>query len=136
MIISTTKENILLALTKANEKFDNNLTFNNFQRLSDTRYRITLKVKDSHGKGARLASYQMQLDSWHNPTNFDEAWRKRRHLISACWHAHGTFFDNLPEGTKIQTREVITYAGDAWQDFDIGSKMFPYYASEACDCNS
>ena len=119
MIINATQKELQTALDKANESFDGNLQFNNFQRLSDTRYRVTLRVKDSHGKGARLGFPHFG---------------KQRHLISACWHAHGTFFDALPEGTKIMTRGNTTYAGDPWQDFDIGSMIHPYYMSEACEC--
>lgn len=116
MIINAKHEDIQKALDTANKEFDNNLEFNNFQRLSDSRHRVTLRVKSSRGKGARLGHDQ------------------RRHLISACWHAHGTFFDNLPEGTRIQTRGNTTYAGDRWEDFDIGSIVAPYYMSEACEC--
>jgi len=54
MLINTTRENIQKALDKANEHFDGNLEFNNFQRLSGTRHWVTLRVKNSHGKGARL----------------------------------------------------------------------------------
>ena len=121
MIINTTRENIQKALDKANKEFDGNLEFNNFQRLSDTRHRVTLRVKDSHGKGARLGF------------KFDG--RKQRHLINACWHAHGTFFDLLPIDTRIQAGGIVTYSGDDWQDRNIGSMMYPMYFSEACECS-
>jgi len=127
MIINTTKENIQYALDEANKEFEGNLEFNNLQRLSDNRYRVTLRVKDSHGKGARLGIPQRD---WQT----GEVTGKARHLISACWHAHGRFFDKLPEGTRIQTGGNTTYAGDKWEDFNIGSKIFPYYISEACEC--
>lgn len=121
MIINTTHENIQNALDKANKEFNGNLKFNNFQRLSDARHRVTIKVKDSHGKGARLGFPDFNTG-------------KQRHLISACWHAHGTFFDALPEGTKIITRGKAIYAGDSWEDFNIGSIIRPLYMSEACEC--
>ena len=127
MIINAKHEDIQKALDTANKEFDNNLEFNNFQRLSDTRHRVTLRVKASHGKGARLGFPQR---NWQT----GEVTRKARHLINACWHAHGTFFDALPEGTKIQTRGNTTYSGDRWEDFDIGSQIYPYYISEACEC--
>ena len=141
MIINATHEDIQKALDLTNKEFDNNIEFNNFQRLSDTRHRVTLRVKESHGKGARLASYQSALYRKKDcdifrMTEDDYQWglKHRRHLINACWHVHGTFFDNLPVGTKINTRGNITYAGDQWEDFNIGSQMFPYYMSEACEC--
>ena len=117
MIIHATRENIQAALDKANESFESNLTFNNFQRLSDTRHRVTLRVKDSHGKGAKLGFTS-------------------RRTIHACWHAHGTFFDALPEGTKILTAGMITHPGEEWEDWNTGSLLRPLYASEACLCNS
>ncbi len=121
MIINAKHEDIQKALDKANESFDGNLQFNNFQRLSDTRYRVTLRVKDSHKKGARLGFLDYETG-------------KQRHLINACWHAHGTFFDALPEGTRIQAGGIVTYPGEAWQDRNIGSLMNPLYYSEACEC--
>jgi len=121
MIINATHEDIQKALTQANQELDNNLEFNNFQRLSDTRHRVTLRVKSSKGKGARLGQ------SITNRGN-------RRHLINACWHAHGTFFDSLPEGTKIQAAGIVTHPGEDWQDRNIGSIIYPLWFSEACDC--
>lgn len=121
MIINATHEDIQKALDTANKEFDNNLEFNNFQRLSDMRHRVTLRVKSSKGKGARLGF------SRTNKGN-------RRHLINACWHAHGTFFDSLPTDTRIQTAGVVTYPGESWQDRNIGSIIEPLYFSEACDC--
>jgi len=121
MIIHATRESIQAALDKANESFEGNLTFNNFQRLSDTRHRVTLRVKDSKEEGARVS---------FRP---DDTCRR---LVSACWHAHGTFFDALPEGTKIQTAGMVTYPGSPWVDRNIGSDWYPVYHSEACYCRS
>ena len=122
MIINATREDIQKALNQANEDFNGNLMFNNFQRLSDSRHRVTLRVKDSHGKGARLGF-----------PSYDTG--KQRHLINACWHAHGTFFDALPHDTAIRVADFGTiYAGDSWQDRDIGSMMQPLSLSEACEC--
>lgn len=122
MIINTNRENLQKALDTVNKAYDNNIEFNNFQRLSDNRYRVTLRVKSSHGKGARLGFYQ-------NPNTGN-----RKHLISACWHVHGEFFDALPEGTRIQTGTIVTYPGAIWQDRNIGSLMNPLMFSDACDC--
>jgi len=137
MIINTTLDNLQNALDKANGYFNGNLAFNNLQRLSDNRYRVTLRVKDSHGKGARLGTTEYDTHGKHiSPLDHYEGERKRKHLISACWHAHGTFFDNLPQGTRIATRGNTTYSGSVWEDFNVGTQMFPLYLSEACECNS
>ena len=127
MVINAYREDIEKALDTANKLFDGNLMFNNFQRLSDTRYRVTLRVKNSHGKGARLSVPRYTLDP-------KDQQGKQRRLINACWHAHGEFFDALPEGTRIQARDIVTYPGAEWQDSNIGSMMFPYYFSDACEC--
>lgn len=113
------------ALEKTNEKYDNNVIWNNFQQMHATTYRVTLKVKDSHGKGSRLGQH---LTSRGN----------HRHLISACWHVHGDFFDNLfeinPNAIVEAMDKTITIQGGNWQDSNIGSYMFPLYYSEACEC--
>ena len=121
MLIKATREQIQQALDKANEEFADNLMFNNFTP-EGKQYRVTLRVKDSQGLGARLGFP-------HSGTG------KQRHLVSACWHAHGEFFDALPEGTSITVAQLGTiYAGDSWQDRNIGSMMQPMYFSEACEC--
>ena len=121
MLIKATREQIQDALDRANEEFDGNLMFNNFTPVG-RQYRVTLRVKDSHGLGARLGYYHTAKGN-------------QRRLISACWHAHGTFFNNMPKGTSIRvTRLGIIYSGKPWQDRNIGSIMYPLYFSDACDC--
>ena len=121
MIINATRENIQKALNEANKEFGGNLQFKRLDPLSNKRYRVTLRVCSSRGKGARLGFPSYSTG-------------KQRHLISACWHAHGTFFDALPEGTRIQAGEIVTYPGEPWQDRNIGSLLNPLYFSEACEC--
>ena len=126
LIKGATEEQIHEALAKANQEFDSNLEFNNFEYIGHTRggmqkHRVTLRVIDSRGKGARLG--------FPNYTT-----GRQRHLVSACWHVHGTFFDALPEGTTIQTGQHTIEPGDSWNDWDIGSMIRPMYYSEACEC--
>lgn len=125
MILSNcTKDDIDKALAKVNEEFDHNIRLNNYQQLSGTglRHRVTLRVWDSHGSGAHLSKLMVSYG------------HKVRHTISACWHVHGRFFDTLPYDTRITTKGKPFMAGDIWDDFNIGSVIYPVYASESCDC--
>jgi len=125
MIISNcTKKDIDQALDITNQEFNNNIRLNNYQQLSGTglRHRVTLRVKDSHGSGAHLSRYMEPFG--HKP----------RRTISACWHVHGTFFDALPYGTKIYTGGKLHMAGDLWDNFNIGSTIYPIFASDSCNC--
>lgn len=125
MILSNcTKQDIDKALADVNGEFDGNIRLNNYQQLSGTglRHRVTLRVPDSHGKGVHLSPHMEAFG--HKP----------RHTTSACWHAHGRFFDALPYGTRIRTNGKVIMAGDMWDDFNIGSRMFPIHASESCEC--
>ena len=87
--------------------------------------KVNLSVNDSHGKGARLGF-------------------TGRHMINACWHVHGNFFDTLlninPKvvikamNRKIYKDEDGRTIGN-WEDWNIGSLMSPLYCSEACECD-
>jgi len=131
VIIGATREQIQAALETAGARFDDNLCWNRepeyMGKTRDKRakYRCTLRVKDSHGKEARLGHPDYQTG-------------KQRHMISACWHAHGTFYDALPEGTEIKVSTAdgnrTIRPGDRWHDFNIGSVYRPMYYSEACEC--
>ena len=112
------------ALALTNKRYDDNLEFN-YVRCNGHSVDFTLRVKDSHGKGARIGFYS------------------HRHLINACWHAHGHLFENI---LKIQPRAIIqtmmsTIYKDEydnivgnWQDKNIGSIVSPLMYSEACEC--
>ena len=119
MQVKATEQEIKQALELVNKDFDNNLTFNNFESLSETRFRVTLRVRDSHKKGSKL-SYS------------------GRHLISACWHAHGYFFEALlslnPKAIIKTALATITNENGNWQDRNLGSIFEPRYFSEACEC--
>ena len=111
------------ALAEVNKKYDNNVIFNRLEPLnkSCTRWRVTLRVKNSHGKGARLSV-------------------TGRHLVSACWHVHGDFFDALlkikPDAVIKTVHGTIDRNGGNWEDWNIGSLLNPVYYSEACECEN
>ena len=123
-ISGVTDRDLSRAIDKVNETFDGNVTFNRLDTLNakETRFAVTLKVKSSKGKGARLGQHVN-----NNGT--------RRHLIYACWHAHGTFFDALPASATIRTGDQTIRPGDAWADRNIGSYVYPLMYSEACECD-
>jgi hypothetical protein len=127
LIKNVSKKDLDKALMWVNKKYSNNITWNNFEQVNKKgdRFRVTLKVKDSHKNGARLGSCVTHLGN-------------RRHLINACWHVHGNFFDAL---LVINNKAIIKTAGRTidinngnWEDWNIGSVMEPFYYSEACEC--
>lgn len=113
------------AMQRLNDIYDNNVEFNNYQRLGQTSFRVTLRVKDSHGKGAKLGHPNLRTG-------------RQRHTISACWHVHGNFFEKLfevnPNAIVKTARKTITKENGNWEDWNIGSMMYPLYYSEACEC--
>ena len=120
LVSGTKKDTIYEALDYVNEIYENNIYINDFKRYSDKRFRFTLRCKSSRGAGARL--------SWSG-----------RYTVSACWHVHGYFFDflfELDKNTNIYVGRLgwIKNQGDNWQDFNVGSLMFPAYISELCNC--
>ena len=126
-IKNTKKEEIEKALENTNKAFKGNLDFLKLEAVNtkETRFSVRLRVKDSKGDGARRSFYK----------NKDGA---RKKMISACWHSHGRFFDELlrlnPEA-EIKTGDVIVSKnGGNWQDKNIGSIIKPFYFSEACEC--
>ena len=124
-----TMSDLQRALEKVNEKYEGNIAFNRL----DTRG-FTLRVTDSKGPGHRLGFPPYKGSGMGND------WDKRKRMVSACWHVHGDFFDALFEinyNARITSRGKTIDSGQGnWEDFDIGSIMCPYYASEACECNT
>jgi hypothetical protein len=114
------------ALEETNREFEGNVTFNRYPELiGKNKYRFTLRVISSKGKGARRGFYQ------------------RRRLMSACWHVHGIFFDRLfginPDaviGVGSGSAKKITKDNGNWQDWNAGSIVHPIPMSEMCDCES
>lgn len=124
MQIKCTYEQLQSALSKVNENYDGNIEFKDgTPERQGKAWRVRLGVKDSKGPGAHLS-----IRYWFSGQ------QHLRRSNSACWHVHGEFFDALPEGTSIRTRGETTHAGGGWNDFNVGSMMFPVYASESCLC--
>lgn len=121
LIKDVSRGDLEYALRLTNEQFDNNIIFKRIDvtNSKNTHWNVTLTVKSSKGKGSRIS---------HNG----------RRIAAACWHAHGTFMDNLPTHARIVTSSVggrvTVKPGDEWQDRNIGSVYYPFYYSEACEC--
>lgn len=130
MIISkVSRADLGAAMARVNQKYDSNVVWNRNDQLSKDRFRITLRVKDSKGKGSRLA--QGRLMGYKSGAI---------HLISACWHVHGDFFEALlainPNAIiKVATHRIDRYGGN-WVDRNIGSIIHPVAYSEACECSA
>lgn len=131
LIYNVRERDLIAALDAVNEIYDGNAEFRRIEYLSETRgetgqtWRVTLRVKDSHGPGARRG-FSIRKDG------------ERRRTPALCWHAHGEFFDALPPESWIISstgagRRVIT-PGETWLDWNAGSQWYPAYMSELCDC--
>ncbi|MAH44877.1 hypothetical protein CMI37_03560 [Candidatus Pacearchaeota archaeon] len=115
MIIgNVTMSELESALYQTNTEFEGNVIWNRVES-EGRRFRVTLRVRDSKGSGARRSA-------------------SGRRLVSACWHVHGTFFDALPTEAVIRTAGRVKRPGDVWEDWNIGSMMYPTMHSQACDC--
>ncbi len=130
MIIKhATEQGIRDALQATQAQFDQNLEFreNTPERKSSHSFRVRLGVKSSHGKGAGI-SQRYYLDGTCHA----------KHLVSACWHVHGRFFEHLfhvcPVAIVYARGNRITDTEGNWEDYNVGSIMFPVYASESCAC--
>lgn len=112
------------ALTVVNDKYEGNIGWKRIEALNraGTRWTVTIRCHSSKAPGHSISYNQVLYGG--NP----------RRLTSACWHVHGTFLDALPVGIEIRTRGQVTYSGAEWEDFNVGSVMFPRYASESCEC--
>jgi len=118
IIKNTIIEELNKAMELTNQKYDDNIIFNRCEAINKKgSFRVTLRVKDSKGKGALI---------------------RDRRTINACWHAHGDFFNNL---LKINNMiEISSYGktinsnGGNWQEIIKGSLLNPIYLSECCEC--
>jgi len=112
------------ALKAVNEKYDGNIVFNREPTPTNKGICFTLKCRDSKKAGHRRG--------------FNLEGGKGRRLISACWHVHGHFFEELfkvcPEAMVISRGKKITAESGNWEDENIGSQIQPLCFSEACDC--
>lgn len=133
MVVSkVTRENLEMALALTNLMFGDNVRFREFRCINakHTRFRLTLRVMDSHGPGHRLG--------YHRKKDGD-----RRCIPSACWHVHGVFFDKIlslePKArisTGLHGRRTITKDGGNWQDAQVGSMFDPAMLSDLCECEN
>jgi hypothetical protein len=114
-----TQDDLKMALEMINKRYNDNIIFNRFDNAG-----FTLRVKNSKGPGARL--------------HIDRYAGKERRSISACWHVHGDFFDALfeinPKAVIRTGNKKITAQAGNWEDWNIGSTMYPVYYSESCLC--
>ena len=123
------RADIEAALAKANEVFGGNIQFKrfDFDRNSPTwgpTYQVTLTVLDSRGPGSK-----------------ESASGSGRRVAACCFHVFGVFMDALPADCRIKTASpggrMIVSPGDSWdaRDGQVGSMMYPVWASELCDCD-
>ena len=120
---NTTKDQLEQALARINaDKFADNITWRRAPEEIGRRFRFTLRAVDSRKAGGRIGHTGRRIGQ------------------SACWHAHGHFFDALfkiaPDAVILAGASTITKDAGNWQDRNIGSMMQPMMYSDACECNS
>ncbi len=138
LIKNTNISELTEALVKVNEKYEGNVKFREIkaQNTVGTRYRLTLQVVSTKGPGHRLGQTH---PSW--TTRSGKPYKQKR-LIYACWHVHGDYFDclfNINPKVEIRVgRQSTVYKSkrDNWEDFQVGSMMYPAMMSELCDCGN
>jgi hypothetical protein len=110
-----TMHDLWQALQNTNDKHGYKLIFNREPERKGNFLHFTIRSERSGIPGART-SYS------------------GRNLVSASWHAHGYFFEEIlriaPEAEIRTFNATITADGGNWQDFNCGSMMCPAYASE------
>ena len=131
-IRKATKEQIENALQETNKIFKDNIIFNRFDSTGKN-FAVTLKTKDSHKEGSRLGFPEY---NWSTK----QIIKPGKHMPIACWHAYGTFFDNLfKQNMNIEIvsngEKITAYNNGNWNDRNIGSMVFPLMYSDACECD-
>jgi hypothetical protein len=128
-------EELQEALKEVNKKYDNNIRFNPDNN-GCQRFTLRAKIKSERetNKGCSISVYSMMS----RYSNFIGKKQNKRYTGSACWHVHGDFFDAL---FKINQDAVIWSRGlkidknyGNWENYNIGSILYPVYASDCCDC--
>lgn len=105
---------------------DSNIKFNRqptAMNRAGTRWSFTLTVVNTRGKYGKL-----------NPIT-----GRRTHAL--CWHGHGKYFrilfginpNTIIQSTLMGKTEYNQHS--SFQDKMVGSLMYPYYASECCECD-
>uniref|UniRef100_A0A6M3KX43 Uncharacterized protein n=1 Tax=viral metagenome TaxID=1070528 RepID=A0A6M3KX43_9ZZZZ len=137
LIKNTSITELTEALVKVNEKYEGNVKFREIEakNTAGTRFRLTLQVVDAKGPGHRKGF----THPW--TTRSGKPYKAKR-LIYACWHVHGDYFDCLFDiNPKVEIRvgrqgTIYRNKTDNWEDFDMGSIMYPVKLSELCDCGN
>jgi hypothetical protein len=119
------------ALVAVGERYGGNVRWNREPSKVGRGWRFTLRVHDSKKSGHRTSAGYGSMTRHSRP----------RRMISACWHVHGHFFEELfricPDAVITTGRGLrITDKDGNWQDFNIGSMAYPVNFSEACDCDT
>ena len=124
MVIHTDKiETIYNAINALNKIYDGNIKMP---------YAPRYLGKDKSG----LEKYRLVLRTFDSSAAGSTRSASGRRTSSACWHAHGHFFEYIIAfGGYIEARDKkIKSKADNWQDYNIGNLYNPCLASEACDC--
>lgn len=118
MKIYTGSSDIYEALRLTKIKYPD-VEFNRMEAMNskDSLYTVTLKMASSRSYGARLS-------------------HSGRRMNAACWHVHGYFMDNFPEGTKIVSLGHTYLSGiSPWRNWNAGSIAKPIDISRLCLCD-
>ena len=131
-----TADDLYLALARINaDKYDGNIKIIEL-RPDGMAYRFRLAVLSFDKPGYRRTSPQRV---WTRTAPVHETWREGKRMKNACWHVHGHFFDapfQIAPDARVRAGDLtITRAGGNWTDRNIGSTYYPFYFSEACDCD-
>ena len=126
-VMNVTQAQLDKALETINKKYKGNVIWNRFDvgNQKHTTFNLTLRVTSSKGLGARLGPYPYGGGN-------------RRHLVAACWHVHGDFFDTVlkinPDAVIRVATHKIDINGGNWIDRNIGSQVMLMMYSDACEC--
>ena len=137
--LNVNEKEIKKAIDVVNKQFEDNIYLKEYEYLNKSRsgtgftVKFKLGVKDSSKAGSRRSIMMVNKDG------------SRRKLAIACYHVHGVFFDALMDINKKAevrlsgNRKIyIDQDGDLignWEDWQVGSYMYPVMISEACECD-
>lgn len=114
MITNATEQQLVKAIYNVNYKHGYHLWINKISQLSKNRITFTIRAITGN-PGARYTA-------------------TGRRSNYASWHAHGYLYDELFETDSniyvIANGKKITKFGGNWQDYNVGSVMYPIDFSE------
>jgi hypothetical protein len=103
-------------------------------RAGGENWNVTLTVHTSKARGATVRE-----DHWGK---YKLGYKR---VAAACWHAYGDFMNALPNGTTVISSPMlmgiqpigplVVGHDNLWRDYNVGSMMYPMYASDACNCS-